>query len=186
MTTAPSSVTRVVARSLVLLSCLGALAVSARLTIPVPGTSVPQSAQTLAVLLVGAWLGARWGALALALYLAVGAAGLPVFSDGGAGWAHLVGPTGGFLVGFLIAAALVGTARDRDILRRFPPGVLVMLGAHAVILALGWGWLARAVGATAAFHEGVAPFILGGVAKSVLAAGLVWVVLRLTPGTVDA
>jgi biotin transport system substrate-specific component len=150
-----------------------AVAISARVAATLPGSSVPQSAQTLAVLLVGAVLGARDGALTLTAYLVLGALGLPVFADGASGAAHLVGPTAGYLLGFLVAASGVGWAGDRDLLRGFGPALAAMVAGHAVILLLGWSWLALTLGPSGAFAQGVAPFVWGGMVKSFLAAGVV-------------
>jgi biotin transport system substrate-specific component len=152
-----------------------AIALAARVSATLPGTDVPQSAQTLAVLLVGALLGARDGSLSLAAYLLVGGLGLPVFADGGAGWTHLVGPTAGFLLGFLAAAAAVGRMSDLARMRRIGPALAVMLCGHALILVLGWARLSLALGPSVAFQEGVGPFLLGGAVKSVVAALAVWI-----------
>lgn len=88
----------------------------AQARIPIPGTPVPVTLQTLAVLLAGAVLGASRGGSSQALYLGVGVAGIPVFAGSGAGWGVVAGPTGGYLVGFVVAAALVGwiTARREN------------------------------------------------------------------------
>ena len=85
-----------------------ALAVSARVSVPVPGSPVPQSLQTLAVVLVGAFLGPVRGGVAIGIYLILGAIGLGVFADGASGYDHLVGPTAGYLIGFVVAAVVVG------------------------------------------------------------------------------
>lgn len=82
--------------------------ITAEARIPIPGTPVPVTLQTFAVLLAGAVLGLSRGGASQALYLAAGAAGAPVFSGAGAGWGHLAGPTGGYLAGFVLGAALVG------------------------------------------------------------------------------
>ncbi len=152
---------------------IAAVALSARLAVPVPGSGVPQSAQTLAVLLVGAFLGARDGALALTSYVLLGALGLPVFSDGASGWAHLIGPTGGYLLGFVLVAGAVGHLADRGLLRAIAPALVVMLCGHVVILVSGWSGLALSLGPVAAFHQGVAPFVVGGILKSIVAAATV-------------
>ena len=146
------------------------VAVSARVSATIPGVGVPQSAQTLAVLVVGALLGARDGTLSLAAYLIIGGIGIPVFADGGAGWGHLVGPTAGYLVGFVAAAAAAGRMADLGRLRRMGPALGVMFCGHALILALGWARLALTLGPTQSFQQGVAPFILGGILKSLVAA----------------
>lgn len=158
------------------------VALSARWTLPVPGSSVPQSAQTLAVALLGAF-GARAAAATLAAYVLVGALGLPVFSDGGSGWSHLLGPTGGYIVGFLVAGTLVGALADARKLAKWTVALGALVLAHLVILTLGWAWLATSIGAREAFRTGVAPFLVGGLVKSALGAPLAaaWVhrVLRL-------
>ena len=146
------------------------VSVSARLSATIPGSTVPQSAQTLAVLVVGSLLGARDGALALMAYLILGGVGVPVFAEGGSGWAHLVGPTAGYLLGFVVAAAATGRLADLGVLRRIGPAIAAMVCGHTLILALGWLRLAWALGAASAFWQGVAPFALGAVLKSLLAA----------------
>lgn len=147
-----------------------AVALSARLSMPVPGTDVPQSLQTLTVLLVGCWLGAGLGAFALIAYSLVGGLGVPVFADGASGWSHLIGSTAGYLVGFVVGAALVGLCADRGLTRRVGPAFAAMVAGHALILACGWAWLATSLGAGAAYGGGVAPFLLGGLAKSLVGA----------------
>ncbi len=161
-----------------------AVALSARLTIAIPGATVPQSAQTLAVLVIGALLGARDGGVTLVAYLLAGGAGVPVFSDGASGWSHLVGPTAGYLAGFALAATTVGLLADRGVLRRLVPSLAVMMCGHALILSLGWLRLAWTLGAEAAFRQGVAPFVAGGVLKSIVAAVVVVAVTRVGPGGV--
>jgi biotin transport system substrate-specific component len=162
------------------------VAISARFDVPVPGSPVPQSLQTLAVVIVGAALGARRGALALLAYLVVGALGAPVFADGAAGIGSVVGPTGGYLAGFVAGASLMGWAVRTDRADPVRPSAAferaraafgrALAGgalAHLVILGLGWGRLSVLLGVGAAWSAGVAPFLVGGVAKSLLAA-LVW------------
>ena len=144
------------------------IAVAARLEFPLPGTDIPQTAQTVAVLLAGAFLG-----------FAGGAVGLPVFAGGGSGVATLLGPSGGYLLGFWFAAALTGYLSDRGVLSRLLPATAAMLGAHAMILGVGATLLAARVGFVAAWFNGVAPFLLGGLIKSVVAAAAVVVVARL-------
>jgi biotin transport system substrate-specific component len=152
-----------------------AVALAAQLSFALPGTSVPQTAQTLAVLLVGAWAGPIGGAGALALYLLLGAVGLPVFAGGGSGIGALTGGSGGFLLMFPVAAALAGSGARR--LRRRPgdgrrlTGLLaLMLLAHGVILLGGWLRLAWLVGPVDAYAAGIAPFLAGALVKSALAA----------------
>jgi biotin transport system substrate-specific component len=121
---------------------------------------------------VGCALGARLGALALVAYVLAGGVGLPVFSDGGSGWGHLAGSSGGYLVGFVAGAAAIGACADRSLMRRVVPAFAAMVGGHVIILAFGWAWLAISLGAAGAFSGGVAPFLVGGVAKSLAGTAL--------------
>lgn len=146
-----------------------AIAGGARLSFALPGVELPQTGQTLAVLLVGAALG-RWGGVAVALYVLAGALGLPVFAEGRAGLEVVLGPSGGYLLGFALAAVLVGLASERDGLRGFAKAVGMMVLAHVVLLVCGGGLLVPRAGLAAAWSGGVAPFLVGGVVKSVLAA----------------
>ena len=157
-----------------------AVALAARVDVPVPGTSVPQSAQTLAVLVVGSLLGARWGSFALAAYVLAGGAGAPIFADGASGWAHLIGPTAGYLFGFIVAAGLAGGLADRGGMARFLPALAAMIALHVLILVLGWSRLALSLGPTEAFAAGVTPFLVGGAFKSLLAAVIVTLACRRT------
>jgi biotin transport system substrate-specific component len=111
--------------------------------------------------------------LALGAYLVAGAVGLPVFAGGAAGIEVLAGPTAGYLFGFVVAAGLVGWMRDRGHLARFAPTLAVMVAAHLVILSMGWGRLSADLGAGAAWDGGVAPFVIGGGIKSIVAAILI-------------
>lgn len=128
---------------------------------------VPVSMQTFFVTLAGFVLGPRRGALAVALYLLAGTAGLPVFAGGKSGLGHLIGPTGGFLIGFMAMAFLSGLARtDEGIAwaRGFVFGILGM----AVLFAFGLVWLKFSLSLdwSRAWAAGVAPFILWGLAKT--------------------
>jgi biotin transport system substrate-specific component len=130
--------------------------------------------QTLAVLTLPALLGARLGAATVALYLVEGLVGLPVIAGAIAGPAYLVGPTGGYLAGFLIAAALVGFLADRGWTRSWLPALAAMTLGHVAIFAAGFAWLAfaLALGAAKAYAVGVAPFWAATVAKTLLAVAL--------------
>ncbi|MCH9646955.1 MAG: biotin transporter BioY [Deltaproteobacteria bacterium] len=154
---------------------LGAAAIAgaARLALPFPGSPVPISAQTLAVLLVGWILGSRHGLSAVLLYLAAGAAGLPIFADGAFGIYHLRGPTGGYLAAFAAAAWLIGRLREQDWPKGFLGVTSAMLLGHTLILAIGALWLSSFVGWERAITGGVAPFLVGAAVKSALAAGIV-------------
>ncbi len=153
---------------------LGALIVAllAQVRIPLPFTPVPITGQTLGVLLVAAGLGSRRGVASLSLYLAGGLAGLPFFTGGGSGLAYLSGPTGGYLVGFLAAATLVGWLAERGWTRNgYQTAALFTLGS-LVIYAFGAAYLAAFVGLRQALAVGVWPFLPGDAVKAVFAAAL--------------
>ena len=158
----------------------GFVALLAQVALPLPFTPVPVTLQTLGVLLVGAALGSRLGAEALGLYLAAGVAGLPVFAGGGAGLAWLLGPTGGYLLGFVAAAWLVGALVERSGSGRRPlPTFLAMLAASAAIYAFGLaglaGWtllVGKPVSLPGLLALGFYPFALGDLLKAALAAAL--------------
>ena len=108
-------------------------------------------------------------------FLVLGAAGIPVFADGGAGFATLFGPSGGYLIAFWFTAAVLGLVTDSGHLK---PGtwqlLLWMLLGHAMILLVGAGMLSATLGVTAAWFNGVQPFIPGALAKSLIAAVVIW------------
>lgn len=146
------------------------LALSAQLAVPIG--PVPFTAQTLAVTLLGSLLGARRGALAVAAYLAQGAMGLPWFAGGMGGLAHLLGPTGGYLLGFLPAAALCGWFAERGWDRRLPATLAYLTLGHACIFAVGLAWLSLLTSPALALATGFYPFLLGAVLKIALATAL--------------
>ena len=158
------------------------IALGARVALLLPFSPVPVTGQTLAVLLVGALLGSRRGALSVLLYLAEGMAGLPVFAGGAAGPAYALGPTGGYLIGFVAAAWVTGALAGRGWDRRIETTTLAMLAGNAVIYAFGLPWLAAFVGAENVLTLGLFPFLIGDLLKLVLAAALLpsgWQALRL-------
>lgn len=159
------------------------VALSAQVVVPLPWTPVPLTGQTFAVLLTGALLGPRLGALALVAYLAEGALGLPFFK-GGAGGAHylFLSPTAGYLLAFPAAAFVTGLLAERGWDRRFLTAAAAMALGSLVILGAGWAWLALFYsGPAAAFGAGVLPFLVGDVVKIALAAAALpagWALLR--------
>jgi len=160
---------------------IGALlvALAAQVAVPLPGTPVPMTLQPMAVLLVGGLLGARLGALSMILYLAMGAAGLPVFTPTVplVGFARLFGPTGGYLLAYPVAAWAVGTVvRDGSRVWRVACGVL----AGLVLIHLGGlAQLAILTGSiSGAARLATSPFLLGDLLKLVI---LVPVLTQLTP-----
>ncbi|MBN1866202.1 biotin transporter BioY [Candidatus Sumerlaeota bacterium] len=133
---------------------------------------VPVTAQTFGVLIVGALLGSRRGALCVLAYLAEGASGLPVFV-GGAGPAYMAGPTGGFLVGFVPAAFLVGFLAEKGWDRRIPTAAAMMTTGLAAIYGCGIAWLTVLFGFNKALALGLTiPFLVGEIAKVSLATAL--------------
>jgi len=144
------------------------IALSARIQVPM--WPVPMTMQTFAVLVIGMAYGARLGAATLVLYLAEGAVGLPVFASGG-GIAYFAGPTTGYLLGFLIAAVLVGWLAERGFDRSVSRAALAMaLGTVAIFLP-GVAWLSAFLGSVeAGLANGLVPFIPGAVLKLALAA----------------
>ncbi len=148
----------------------GSLLVAASAKVQLPTLPVPLTLQPFAVLLVGAVLGSKRGALALVAYLLQGAAGWPVFALPSAGPAYLIGPTAGYLFAFPLAAFLVGSLAQRGWDRRFTTAAAAMAIGQMVILASGFAWLAAFVGPGEAFVAGVVPFLLGDLLKILLAA----------------
>jgi biotin transport system substrate-specific component len=154
----------------------------AQVAIPLPFTPVPVTGQTFAVLLVGALYGSQRGALTVGLYLLEGALGLPVFAGGTSGLGRLLGPTGGYLIGFVAAAWIVGRLCEHGWDRRVPTAALAMLMGNAVIYLCGLPWLALFVGPERSLMAGLWPFIPGDLIKLVLAAVALpagWRLIRL-------
>jgi len=130
---------------------------------------VPITGQTFAVLLAGALLGSRRGALSQLTYLGVGAMGAPIFAGWHGGIGVLMGPTGGYLIGFVAAAFVVGFLAERGWDRRFWSMALAMLIGNIVIYAFGLPWLANFVPSGSVLAAGLYPFIPGDLTKLVLA-----------------
>jgi len=142
------------------------IATSAQISIPLYFTPIPLTGQTLAVLLVGACLGKEKGALSVLLYLVEGVLGLPVFSGGSFGLLSLLGPKGGYLIGFVAQSYLVGWGLEKS---RTSIGILsTLLFASTVQMSLGVLWLSQFTGFTLSLHLGFTPFIAGEILKSFL------------------
>ena len=147
------------------------IGLSAQLTIGFP---VPFTGQTFAVLMIGALYGARLGSLCLVSYMLAGAAGVPVFSNFGYGVLFLSGPTGGYLIGFIAAAYVVGLLAERGWDRRIRTTVLAMIFGNLVIYTFGLLWLFCLMGFSAkVLVVGLYPFIVGDLLKIALAAALI-------------
>ncbi len=164
------------------------IALAAQIAIPLPFSPVPVTGQTLAVLLTGILLGSRRGSVCLFLYLAEGSIGLPVFAGGAAGLIHLLGPTGGYLLGFVVAAFLTGWLAERGWDRRIATSIIVMLLGNCVIFCFGLLWLAYFVGPARVIGLGLVPFIAGEIVKMIIAAMILpsgWKLLEGTRGKGD-
>jgi biotin transport system substrate-specific component len=156
----------------------GSLFLAALAQVSVPFFPVPMTLGTLAIMLIGVTFGARMAAATVALYIVEGLAGLPVFSNFGSGFAKFAGPTGGYLVGYLIAAAFMGLMADRGVTKSWLGMISTLIVGEAIIFALGFGWLASLIGTEKAWLGGVYPFILGDVLKLALAAMIAKGVLK--------
>jgi len=156
-------------------------ALAAQIVIPIG--PVPITAQTFAVLLTGALLGSRLGAMAMIAYLIEGATGLPFFAGGTGGLPHLLGPTGGYLIAFPAAAFITGAFAEHGWDRRFFTAAAAMLIGSIVIIVCGCAWFAflTHTGVAAALRLTVVPFIPGDIIKILLAAAVLpsgWKLLR--------
>lgn len=162
----------------------GSLLLTLSAKLHVPFWPVPMTMQTYVVLVLGMALGPRLGCAAVALYLVEGAVGLPVFSgtpERGIGLAYMAGPTGGYLAGFLAAAALVGAMSARGMDRRPLGALLAAVAGMAVIYLLGLAWLSHLIGIEKAVKFGALPFLLGDGLKILLVMAtlpLAWKVLH--------
>jgi biotin transporter BioY len=175
---APLDWTRSVSLAVVF-SLLTALA--AQIVIPIG--PVPITGQTFAVLLTGALLGSRLGAMAMIIYLVEGAVGLPFFYGGHGGIGHILGPTGGYLVAFPAAAFITGAFAENGWDKRFFTAIAAMAVGSIVILLAGWLWFSVLMhtDALAAFKVSVLPHLPGDIIKIFLAAAVLptgWAVLK--------
>lgn len=168
-------------------------ALAAQISIPLGFTPVPLTGQTFAVLVAGSVLGAGRGAASQALYFALGLVGLPFYADGQGGWEAGTGSTLGYLVGFVVAAALIGYQAERRADRNIVSSVSSMAMGSIVIYVFGAAWLSRHLGVPVAVSDpavsegrtalsmGVTPFLVGDVIKMALAgavAPVAWTVVE--------
>ena len=177
-TLAPTIYTRTFPRAAgwlrdVILILSGALfvAVLAQVKIPLPFTPVPLTGQTFAVLLVGATLGSTRGAASMLLYIALGALGLPVFAGGASGMTYLSGATLGYLVGFVMAATVIGLLAERGLERSVRTSILPFLIGTIIIYVCGVAWLTIMLGSlNQAIAAGLLPFLIGDAIKLIAAS----------------
>jgi biotin transport system substrate-specific component len=160
----------------VALALFGSLLLALSAKVQVPFWPVPMTMQTFVVLVLGAAYGWRLGLATVLVYLAEGAAGLPVFAgtpEKGIGLAYMAGPTGGYLVGFAVAAALAGWLAERGWNRTLPRLAASMVLGHAAIFLFGLSWLAGSIGWTKAVAVGLMPFWAATALKTALAVAAV-------------
>jgi biotin transport system substrate-specific component len=170
-------------QALFVIGGVGFISLLAQVAIPVPGSPVPVTGQTLAVLLIGTTYGARLGLMTFATYLLAGVAGAPIFAPSGASANHgldrLLGATGGYLFGMLVASFLLGYLADRKADQKFKTSFPALLLGDAVIFFFGLTWLhySLELSWSATFAAGLTPFIFGEMLKIAITATslpLVW------------
>lgn len=150
----------------------GTLLIAASAQVQVPIWPVPITGQTFAIVLIGALYGSRRGAATVLAYLLEGASGLPVFAGGAAGIAHMFGPTGGYLAGFVLAAFIVGLLAERGWDRSVGKTVAAMTIGTCVIFVCGLAWLLPFVGPKQVWMAGLIPYLPGAAIKIALAAAV--------------
>lgn len=169
---------------LAILALAGTMLLTLSAKIQIPFWPVPMTMQTFVVLAIGMAYGWRLGGATLLLYMAEGAMGLPVFAgtpEKGIGIAYMMGGTGGYLVGFVLAAALTGWLAERGMDRRPATTALAMLAGNVAIYVPGVLWLTTLIGFEKAVQFGLTPFLMSDLVKLVLAAAimpLAWKAVR--------
>jgi len=158
---------------IVTLVIAGAALLTLSAKVNIPFYPVPMTMQTFAVLVIGMAFGPSLAIGTVGFYLLLGALGLPVFSgtpERGIGWAYMVGPTGGYLLGFLVASGIVGVLAQQGWDRSFPKTLASMTLGMLVVYIFGFAWLAGLIGVEKAWTFGVQPFLVADVFKILLAA----------------
>jgi len=156
------------------------LALLARLTVPIPFSPVPITGQTFGILFLGGVLGSRMGTLSVIMYILEGLIGLPVFAGGTMGLLYLLGPTGGYLIGFIPVVYLVGYLSKKGSKNSFTSVFLTMIIGTSIIFIFGISWLAVTAGFGTALSIGLYPFIPGAIIKIILATVTVYSINRFT------
>jgi len=160
---------------------IGSLLLTASARTQIPFWPVPMTMQTMAVVLIGMTLGSRLGFIVVAAYVLEGLMGLPVFANTparGTGLAYLMGPTGGYLIGFCAAAYVTGWLAERGYGRELFSAVLVNIIGTLIILTFGYAWLAHLIGPVKAYAAGVHPFLLSSLVKIGLGGVLAVLIAR--------
>lgn len=166
-----------------ILAVTGAAVLTASARLQIPSWPVPMTLQTLAVLVLGMAYGRNLASATVMLYLGAGAAGLPVFAgtpERGLGLAYMFGPTGGFLLGFLAAAPLLGWLAERGFDKGFARTLFAMTLGHVLIFAFGAAWLVATLGSTAVLTA-LTPLVVATIVKTLLGALLLpsaWSIVR--------
>jgi biotin transport system substrate-specific component len=174
---------------LLVLAGTGLIAASAQLSVKLPFTPVPITGQTFAVVLVGASLGSLRGTASAMLYLWLGVAGAPIYAHHASGWDVITSASGGYIVGFVLAAAAAGFLAERGWDRRFSSSIGAMLTGNLIVYLVGLPWLAVVLDTNLekTFEYGLYPFVPGDIFKLYLAAVLLptaWrLVARVGPDT---
>ena len=167
-----------VARFVTLVTC-GVILLTLSAKISVPFFPVPMTLQTFAILMICASGGLHLGISTIATYLVLGAMGVPVFASG-AGIAYILGPTGGYLLGFLVAAFLIGVGVRHGYDKKLLPCLAIMAAAVGTIYLCGWLWLGNIIGYEKAWIVGILPFIAGDVLKTFLAVMSIRIIRGVT------
>ena len=168
-------------KSLSIVSSIAFIALFAQLSIDVPlgQTMIPITGQTFAVLLVGYWLGTKWGMIAIVGYIALGIIGFPIFADAKSGWEVVIGGSGGYLIGFIVGAGIAGWFYNRKPI--FVNALLAMMIGTLVILLFGVGRLAQLYGLEKGLDYGFYPFWQGAIVKIILGTIAAWAVNKFSP-----
>jgi biotin transport system substrate-specific component len=159
-----------------ILSAVLMMAALSRITIPLQ--PVPVTGQTLGVLLTGIMLGRKRALAAMITYIGMGIVGFPVFANGAFGLATLIGPTGGYLLGFIPAAYLMGYLGDKGWYNKIMSAFSALLIGHTIVFACGLLWLSIFTGGSNVLAIGFIPFLPGAVAKTLIAFALIPIMRR--------
>jgi len=167
--------TTVLTSAVLLVVGVGFVALASQIAVTLSFTPVPITGQTFAVAVVGTTYGANLGGLTLLAYWVVGMLGAPIYSEGEGGWDKATSPSAGYLVGFIVAAYLMGFLAERRWDRRLSSSISLMLCGSVVIYALGLAWLRYdySPSFSAALEDGLYPFLVGDLVKLYLAAAIV-------------
>ena len=159
-----------------ILSAVLVLAALSRVSIPLQ--PVPVTGQTLGVLILGIMLGRKRALVAIITYLTMGLLGFPVFASGTFGLASLIGPTGGYLLGFVPAAFVMGWLGDKGWYNKVHTAIAALVLGHAIVFAFGLLWLANFTGWNAVLTAGFIPFVPGAVVKTIVAFALIPIIKK--------